>query len=413
MKKFLYLFLYSSILFLLQGCIKDKVTHTYTILTPIYKTKAEVYGNIKSNSPKEIQAPGKIFIYDKYIFLNEVDKGVHIIDNSNPANPVIKAFIDIPGNLDIAVKGNTLYADMYDELVAVDITNPLNAKLMKNIPGVFPERNYSNGFIANNGRVIVGWTRKDTTVEVQPSKDYIVYDRMVAATGFFSNSSKAAAPAPGVAGSMARFSIVNDYLYAVDRHTLKSISISSPNEPHLVTTTNAGWDIETIYPFKDKLFLGSMGGVFIFDISNGAAPVSQGNFVHARACDPVIADDQYAYVTLRAGTTCGPTTNELEIIDIKDLKSPALLKTYPMTNPKGLGKDNNLLFICDGKEGVKVYDATHIADLHLLKTINGIEANDVIAIGGIILIVANEGLYQYDYSNASHISFVSKIPVSK
>jgi hypothetical protein len=212
---------------------------------------------------------------------------------------------------------------------------------------------------------------------------------------------------------MARFSIVNDYLYAVDRHTLKSISISNPNEPALVATTNAGWDIETIYPFKDKLFLGSMGGVFIYDISNGASPVSQGNFVHARACDPVIADDQYAYVTLRAGTTCGPTTNELEIIDIKDLKSPALLKSYPMTNPKGLGKDSNLLFICDGNEGVKVYDATNISNLHLLKTISGIEANDVIALGGIILVVGKEGLYQYDYSNASNISFVSKIPVTK
>jgi hypothetical protein len=400
-------------LFLFQGCVKDKVTHTYSILTPIYKTKAEVYGNIKSNSPKEIQASGKIFIYDKYIFLNEVDKGVHIIDNSNPANPVVKAFIDIPGNLDIAVKGNTLYADMYDELVAVDITNPLDAKLMKNIPGVFPERTYSNGFIADNGRVIVGWTRKDTTVEVQPSKDYIVYDRGILATAFFDKSTSAAASTPGVAGSMARFSIVNDYLYAVDRHTLKSISISNPNEPALVATTNAGWDIETIYPFKDKLFLGSMGGVFIYDISNGALPVSQGNFVHARACDPVIADDQYAYVTLRAGTTCGPTTNELEIIDIKDLKSPALLKSYPMTNPKGLGKDNNLLFICDGNEGVKVYDATNISNLHLLKTISGIEANDVIALGGIILVVGKEGLYQYDYSNASNISFVSKIPVTK
>src|SRR6266446_6677913 len=110
--------------FLLQGCLKDKLTQTYSILVPIYKAKDEVYGNIKSNVPQEIQSPGKIFLYGNYIFLNEIDKGVHIIDNSNPASPVEKAFIDIPGNLDIAVKGSTLYADLYTDLVVVDISNP-------------------------------------------------------------------------------------------------------------------------------------------------------------------------------------------------------------------------------------------------------------------------------------------------
>src|SRR5437868_12585443 len=97
-----------SILF--HGCMKDKFTHTYSFLQPVYKSKTEVYANIKSNPARGIENPGKIFLYGNYIFLNEVDKGVHIIDNSDPANPVVKAFIDIPGNLDIAVKGNTLYA---------------------------------------------------------------------------------------------------------------------------------------------------------------------------------------------------------------------------------------------------------------------------------------------------------------
>lgn len=410
MKKLLHLALYCSVLVLFQGCLKDKMTHTYTILTPIYKTKAEVYGNIKSNPSRNIQAPGKIFIYGHYIFLNEVDKGVHIIDNSNPAHPVVKAFVDIPGNLDIAVKGNTLYADMYDDLIAVDISNPLDARLLKTISGVFPERTYTNGFVADQGRVIVGWIRKDTTVQMKPSKDYIVYDLRSNTGGMFASAS---VPSPGVAGSMARFSIVNNYLYAVDHHSLKSISISNPNEPTLVGTINAGWDIETIYPFKDKLFLGSMGGVFIFDISNAAAPVRQGTFVHARACDPVVADDNYAYVTLRAGSFCGPAINSLEVIDIKNVSAPVLLKTYPMSNPKGLGKDNNLLFICDGTEGVKVYDAANVANLSLLKTISGMEANDVIAFNGVLLVSAKGGLYQYDYSNANAITYLSKITVSK
>jgi len=105
--------------------MKDKIQKTYPILSPIYKSKAEVYANIRSNPAQTIANPGKIFLYGNYIFLNDIDKGVHIIDNSNPSNPVQKAFINIPGNLDIAVKGNILYADLYTDLIVIDITNPL------------------------------------------------------------------------------------------------------------------------------------------------------------------------------------------------------------------------------------------------------------------------------------------------
>lgn len=409
MKKLWYAVAGCCIVFFSSGCIKDKIQHTYSILTPVYKTKAEVFGNIKSNAPKEIQSPGKIFMYNKYIFLNEIDKGVHVIDNSNPGIPVEKAFIDIPGNLDLAVKGNILYADMYNDLVAIDITNPLQVRLTKSIADVFPERSYANGFIADNGKVIVGWVRKDTTVEVQPSTQYIVYD-YARADAFLSVASNTA---PGVAGSMARFSIVDNYLYAVDHHNLKSISISNGSEPFLINNINAGWDIETIYPFKNKLFLGSMGGVFIFDISDGAKPVAQGNFVHARACDPVVADDDYAYVTLRSGTICGPTSNELQIIDVKNLTAPVLVNSYAMTNPKGLAKDGNFLFICDGADGVKMYDASNVSNLQLLKTISGVDATDVIAQNGNLLIVAKDGLYQYDYTNSTNVNLLSKMTISK
>src|SRR5205085_4518442 len=118
-------------------------------------------------------------------------------------------------------------------------------------------------------------------------------------------------PSPvGVGGSMARFTIVNDYMYAVNSHNLLSISLVNSADPVLKENIFAGFDIQTIYPFKDFLFLGSMGGMYIFDISNPAVPPPKSNFAHATACDPVISDGDYAYVTLRAGTNCGPTANE-------------------------------------------------------------------------------------------------------
>ena len=65
---------------------------------------------------------------------------------------------------------------------------------------------------------------------------------------------------------MSRFSIVNDYLYAVNNSSIKVLDISAVNDPQLQNTVGVGWNIETIYPFKNKLFIGSSNGMFIFDI---------------------------------------------------------------------------------------------------------------------------------------------------
>src|SRR5688572_11628307 len=90
MKKYSYPFLSAAFGLLVSlfftGCIKDTChkTYTYTYYAPVYKTKDEVEANIKSNAAKEVQNPGKLFTIGNYIFLNEIDKGIHIIDNANP-----------------------------------------------------------------------------------------------------------------------------------------------------------------------------------------------------------------------------------------------------------------------------------------------------------------------------------------
>ena len=395
--------------FFLQGCLKDKVTRTYTILTPVYATKDAVLANIKSNTSQTIESPGKIFIYGNYIFLNETDKGVHIIDNSNPSNPVVKAFINIPGNVDIAVKGDILYADMYSDLLSIDITDPLHAKLLKNVANVFPERDYNNGFVANSGKVIVDWIRKDTTVEEKPYNGNWITIEFAAGNG--ARLASAIGPKAGIGGSLARFSIVNDYLYAVDNHNLKAVSIVDPSDPKLINNIFAGFDIETIFPLKDKLFLGSMTGLYIFDISNAATPVVKGTFNHGRACDPVVADDNYAFVTLKEGTRCGPANNELNVVDIKNINAPVLLKSYALNGPSGLSKDGDILFICDGAAGLKVFNASNVSNISLIKQIGGIDPHDVIAWNNNALVVAKEGLFQFDYSNPADIKLRSKLTI--
>lgn len=413
-KKFIYL-LPLLFCFIFQGCVKDKVMMTYTIWTPVYKDKAEVYANIKSNTPAAVKQPGKLFLYGNYIFLNEVDKGVHIIDNSNPASPLVKAFINIPGNVDIAVKGNTLYADLYSDLVVVDITDPLQARFVKYIPRIFPERSYVNGFIADSSRVIVDWKRKDTTVRLNtyPYCNRCEYAMLSSSQSNNGGPMMNAAPVNGMAGSMARFAVVNNFLYTVNLQKLTSFNISSTMDPLQTSSKPIGWNIETIYPFQNKLFIGSATGIFIYDISNPSNPTAQGQFSHMRVCDPVIADANYAYSTLRSSTTCGGNINQLDVINISNINAPTLVKSYQLSSPYGLSKDNNILFVCDGEAGLRMFDATNPVAIVEKKRLTNVNAYDVIAYNGNLILVAKDGLYQYSYSAPDNLTLKSKLSVNR
>ena len=212
----------------------------------------------------------------------------------------------------------------------------------------------------------------------------------------------------GVGGSTARFAITGNYLYTVDNKNLNLFNITKPNEPIFVSKIDIGQGIETIFPKGKVLFGGSQFGLYIYDVSTPAAPLLLSNYVHVFSCDPVVADSNYAYVTLRSGRACGRNANQLEIIDIKDLKNPKLVKTYPMVGPKGLAIDGNNLFICDN--GLKIYDAKNVFNL-ILKKHFIISADDVIPLGGLLMVTGQEGINQYSYSKDT-ISFLSQLPVN-
>ncbi len=411
------LLIVSVVTILFQSCVKDNCTSHYTYWEPVYKTTAEVRANIKTNPSKTIERPGKIYIRGNYIFLNEIDKGIHIIDNSNPAAPRNIAFIDIPGNLDMAVKGNMLYADFYSDLVAIDIANPQQITVTKFTENVFPERSWGNGFSPNPTQTVVDWVKKDTTVTIPCGGSNGPFGGMKRADVFVSalsgggNNAAAASSPFGAGGSMASFTIVNNHLYAVTSSALNVVSISNPAAPVFNNRVNIGWGIETIYPFNNRLFIGSNSGMFVYDIANPTNPVQLSSFSHVRSCDPVIADNKNAFVTLRSGTVCQGFTNQLEVLDITSITNPVLKKTYPMTNPHGLSKDGTTLIICDGKDGLKFYNAADVNNITLLKTISGIETYDVIAQNGWALVVTKDGLYQYDYSSLANIKLLSKLSI--
>ncbi|HUZ59741.1 MAG TPA: hypothetical protein VMU83_13275 [Hanamia sp.] len=190
-------------------------------------------------------------------------------------------------------------------------------------------------------------------------------------------------------------------------------NVANSNEPAFSHTLQVDYHVETIYPFENKLFIGSNNGMFIYNIeSDPANPSNVGEFTHARACDPVIADSLFAFITLHSGTTCLGYNNELDVVKLNNFTDASLVKIYNLTSPQGLSKDGKLLFICDGTDGLKIFDATDVTNLKLIKQFSNIETYDVIAYNNIALVVAKDGLYQYDYSNVNNIHLVSKIGIS-
>lgn len=399
----------------LTACLKDKIKESisYKIYTPVYTLKSTVLASINASPSQPITQPGQLYIKGSYIYLNELNQGIHIIDNSDPAHPVQKAFLSIPGNQNIAIRGNILYADMYSDLLAIDISNPNQAKIKGALWNVFISR--ASG--ADSSSVITSWIIHDTTFQGQVNGDPLSQMYAVPGTGFYTFDAAAASTAAsyvaattntGTAGSTATMTLVGDYLYAIpERHTLAVIDVTDSTRPSMASTTMmAGYDLETVFPIQDKLLLGSMEGVFVYSIAKPGQPVKMGEFEHGTACDPVIADNSYAYVTLHAGTSCGGASNELDILSAQDLANTSLLKSYPMTGPSGLGKDGSTLFVCDG-QAVKVFSAADPLNLQLLTELNVPNAYDVIAANHLLLAVGTGGLYEYDYSDPSHINQLS------
>jgi hypothetical protein len=222
-----------------------------------------------------------------------------------------------------------------------------------------------------------------------------------------SSADSAGGTGAGKGGSLARFAINGNYLYTVDDRELEVFDISN-KAPVRVGQATVGFGIETIFPKGNVLFLGSETGMYIYDISNPINPIQLSSYEHVYACDPVVADDKYAYVTLRSiANVCGRWRNELLIVDIQDLTKPYTLKTYNMTSPKGLGIDGTNLFICDN--GLKVYDATDVSNLVKTNTF-GIDCHDVIPLNGNLLVIGTNSLYQYQYKD-DQMNLLSQLTV--
>jgi hypothetical protein len=209
----------------------------------------------------------------------------------------------------------------------------------------------------------------------------------------------------GTGGSMARFTIKGDFLYTVDHESLHTFNISTPTSVSRLKKQYLGFGIETIFPTENHLFIGARNGMHIYDLSDPAMPKEKSFTPHFVSYDPVVVQGDFAYVTLRSGENTWSNRNLLQIYDISQVSAPVLLFEYEMAGPRGLGIDGDKLFICD--DVLKVFKVTDGKNLQLIKSFD-IQAIDVIPENERLYVVAEDGFYQYSYTDDA-IEFLSKI----
>ncbi|MEM7039504.1 MAG: hypothetical protein AAF570_21195, partial [Bacteroidota bacterium] len=321
---------------------------------------------------------------------------------------------------DIAVRGDIMYVDSYTDLLAFNISDPSNPTYVSRVEDVFNfssygdypsfNREYPMALVQQDQGIVVGWEVAETTDEVQ---DYWGGGWAVNET-MLSSADGATAGIPvssGTGGSTAQFTIVNDHLYTLEPNEIGVFDIAG--EPVHVSDVTVNRVGETLFPSQGHLFIGTTTGMLIYDLSNPALPSLRSEYDHFTACDPVVVQGDRAYVTLATGRNCFGTIDVLQVINIADMDNPVLIAEYQMENPRGLGLDNDALFLCDGPAGLKVFDKAndHTVDQNMLAQFPGIVTNDVIPNNGVLLMTSESGIYQYDYTNIQNITQLSHIPV--
>ena len=414
---------------LLLGCSESGYrteTFEYMVNEPVFMAASDIRSKgLKTIAAQPIKERGKLCFYNGYLYISEPGKGIHIIDNREPRQPKAVGFVELDGNTDISIRNDKLYADSYIDLLWFNITNPAAPEYTDRLENVFEQAlpvidndydiDYSMCYSRTdqNEKIIVGW-------KVEKRKESYTYyyggygkDMVMADAAPASPNSNGGGGGQGINGSMSRFTLYKDYLYTVINNHMSIFDLSQAEPVKAVENLYIGWDVETIFSYGENMFMGTPTGMVIYSVEEPLQPEYMSRIVHVFGCDPVVVENDIAYVTVHSGNFCGQNANELIIIDVKDVRRPNHIVTYTMKKPKGLGIDNGTLFVCD--DGLKVFNASEPQKImaNQLAHYKGMEGYDVIPFNNVLMMIAEDGLYQYDYSDVNKIEQISKIKIGK
>lgn len=420
MKKLMLAILVCNAVFF-TSCNKDisSAEVTYTKATAIYGDLEELRNIPLTAVAKELINPGKIYVSEDLLLIGEEKEGIHIYDNSDPENPINISFIQIPENKEFFVHGTTIYAESLYDMLKIDLSDKNNPTLVERVENAF-----ASSFSNDRDEVLLGFEFTEVTEVLgtnepiwflisQQEEIYFDYQNQIipesAVPSSFAGSSSS------TIGTVNRIAVQDEFVYVISNSNMTVFEdVGGFKKSH---TAEVGWQMETIYPEGGALFIGTRNSMEIFDISQNAEfPSHIGSFWHATACDPVLPTGDIAYVTLRTGDDpiCPGDQNALIVVNTEDYSIPYQLQEIAMKSPYGMTLIDDVLYVGEGENGLKSFDATNRSKLVEINHDSTVKAYDIIAHpyrSDLILIAGPTGFGQYQIDaeddNLSLISWIS------
>ena len=413
MKHFTFLLLLGLISLQYFSCTKDTGTAliTYQEATAIYGDLDAIRNQPLNTTTQTVFNPGKIFVGSNFILLGEEEHGIHVIDNSDISNPNFVNFINVPGNREFFVKDQFLYAESYYDILKIDLSDLKNVKLEGRVTNLFQETMFND-----DGEALLGFSYKEVQKEIDIQSDFyeeIMKDNVVYFDFARNIIPKSAVPSSFAGNSNEQSGTVNrithsqDHVYVINLNNIAIIDdINGVFQQVSTNTSNLTLPeaMETIFPYGDKLFVGSRSAMNIYNAANPKQLTDLYQFDHATSCDPVLPVDNAAYITLRTGdfSGCPGHINALVVLNIDDLSAPSEEAEIAMDSPYGMAVVGDLLFIGEGENGLSIFNVEDRHQPELLRKVNEIKAYDVIVhpnYNDMLLIAGPDGLSQFTMSN--------------
>ena len=287
---------------------------------------AGIVGSALTSSPLYASLSNRLSIVDGYAYIASNDKGLQVIDISNPLAPALASSVDTPGSsYDVSVtEGYAFVADAANGLQVIDISNPLVPVLVSSVdtPGTALGVSIASGYAfvadSSSGLQVIDISNPLAPVLVS-SVD--------------------------TPGSARKVSVSNGYAYVADGYSgLEVIDISNPSSPVIVGNLYV-----TGYPYANYvrifdnfayLAASSIGaGLYIIDISIPSAPVLVGS-IGTPGSDDVSIANGYAYTA--------DTRSGLSVVDISNPAAPVIVNRIDTpAEAHGVSVANGYIYVSD------------------------------------------------------------------
>jgi len=293
---------YMALLLVLVACEdKFEVTYRYSKFVsqskayPVYLDMSEI-GNIQVKTAETPVAPFKIVSNDKYYFVGDMMKGIHVYEKKGEHNVDYSCFIACKYLKAFDVVNDYLFCNNFVDMVVLDVGNPLQTTVLHR------KRNHFNkfeSFVAswnipyddNKGCVVDYHTESlyGTVTEKQPELDFSEFDQLYEnlttndiPASWISNNPEIDKPYTGI------IKVGDDHIVTYGNYNSWAICYYSSGSFHVEEISNLNtsqgnyappiYDIDRhptrllykdgiIYIFSALMYSGGMSQCFMYDAS--------------------------------------------------------------------------------------------------------------------------------------------------